>query len=802
MKSRPRTPSVLVVVVILAFLVACGPGRGEVSVPATEPPTAAPAGLTPTHTPVATPQPTLEPVTSRLLYVEGVTVSTLAGDGHWGYRDGPGAQARFNGVDGIVADGQGNIYASERFGHRVRRISPDGMVSTLAGTGVAGYADGPATTAQFSLPKGLAVDAAGSLYVADAYNHRIRVIHPDGPALSGNEGTVSTLAGTGEAGYRDGPAAQAQFNRPMDVILSASGVIYVADSGNNRVRAISPDGLVSTLAGSGERGYQDGPPDQARFNGPEYLAVDLDGNIYASDQVGFELRSNHVIRRIAPDGTVTTMVGTGQPGLADGPLAEAGFFYPHGLDVDAAGNLYVGAGGNQRVRVVTPDGMVYTLAGSGIGHADGPGPEAAFLYPYGVALDGAGRLYVANYGAGRISIVHLPQSLREALPQTLVAAPPSPTPDPYAGQNVIKIGFVDDSGQGGFPAASLRNAVQLAIDEANAAGGVMVGGVRHTFALVRSEDWYQPPDAGAQAAARSLVDQGVVAVVGHTFSENSIAGAEVYGPAGVVMVSPISSDPRLTEAGWPTVYRVISNDAFMAPTAARMTHEELGIRRAVLLGEADPHVRTAMDAWQGAFESLGGQVLGRLEGEGEFSDQVMAHLKTLAPEAVIFFPARKLNITWAVQQVLETGARPVIVGVETFTANAPTLTGLGDAAEGIYDAVPGWPHGAMPGYTGFAERYRQASFAMLPDPDGFMGQYASYGYDAAGVIIAAVRQAAETGEVTPESVAAAMETFRHGPYQGVIGTIQFDEYGDLLDQPVYFKKVVNGQWVDVMPGER
>jgi branched-chain amino acid transport system substrate-binding protein len=180
----------------------------------------------------------------------------------------------------------------------------------------------------------------------------------------------------------------------------------------------------------------------------------------------------------------------------------------------------------------------------------------------------------------------------------------------------------------------------------------------------------------------------------------------------------------------------------------------------------------------------------------------MAQLKTLAPEAVIFFPARKLNVAWAAQQVLETGVEPVIVGVESFTAHAPTLTSLGDATEGIYDAVPGWPHGAMPGYTGFAERYRQASFAILPDPDGFLAQWAPFGYDAAGVIIAAVRQAAEGGEVTRTSVAAAMETFRHEPYQGVTGTIQFDEFGDLLDQPVYFKKVVNGEWVDVMPGER
>ena len=129
-------------------------------------------------------------------------------------------------------------------------------------------------------------------------------------------------------------------------------------------------------------------------------------------------------------------------------------------------------------------------------------------------------------------------------------------------------------------------------------------------------------------------------------------------------------------------------------------------------------------------------------------------------------------------------------------------TFLGDRAEGIYDAVPGLPRAAMPGYAGFAERYREADFAVMPEPDDSPAKWAPFGYDAAGVIIAAFRLAAETGAVKPESVAAAMETFRHESYQGVIGTIQFDEVGDLLDQPVYFKKVVNGQWVDVMPGER
>jgi ABC-type branched-subunit amino acid transport system substrate-binding protein/sugar lactone lactonase YvrE len=780
MFGQRRRAWLMLVFSLALILNGCGPSATPTAPPVAvgtpEAPTPTPVPPTPTAAP-----PTLEPVTSRFLYVQGVTVSTLAGDGHWGYRDGPAAQARFNGIDSIAVDSQGNLYASERFGHRIRRINPDGMVSTLAGTGVAGYADGPAPTAQFNFPRGLAVDVAGNVYVADAFNHRIRVIHPDG--------AVSTLAGVGEAGYRDGPAAQAQFDRPMDVAMDAAGVVYVADSGNNRVRAISPDGVVSTLAGNGERGYQDGPPDQAQLNGPGYLAVDVDGDIYVSEE-----RGNHAIRRITPDGTVTTLAGSGQPGLADGPVAEAGFHFPHGLDVDAAGNLYVADDCNQRIRVITPQGMVYTLAGSGIGYADGPGPDAAFLYQDGVALDSAGRLYVANYAPSRIRVVHLPQ--------TLVVAPASPTPDPYGGQNVIKIGHVDETGRGAFFGATTRNAVQLAIDEANAAGGVTVGGVRYTFALARSEDWCQPPDAGAQAAARALVDQGVVAVVGHVLSENSMAGAEVYGPAGVVMVSPASSGPRVTQTGWPTVYRVTSNDAFMAPTAARMTYEELGIRRAVLLGESDPHVQMAMDAWQQAFESLGGQVLGRFEAEVEFPAEDMAQVKALAPEAVIFFPSRKLDVIQAAQQVLETDVDAVIVGVESFSGWPEFVVILGDAAEGIYDAVPGQPHGAMPGYADFAERYRQAGFAIMPDPDHFIATWAPFGYDAAGVIIAAVRKAAERGEVTRESVAAAMETFRDEPYQGVIGTIQFDEYGDLLDQPVYFQKVVNGQWVDVLPGER
>jgi ABC-type branched-subunit amino acid transport system substrate-binding protein len=209
-----------------------------------------------------------------------------------------------------------------------------------------------------------------------------------------------------------------------------------------------------------------------------------------------------------------------------------------------------------------------------------------------------------------------------------------------------------------------------------------------------------------------------------------------------------------------------------------------------------------MDAWQQAFELLGGQVLGRFEAEVEFPAEDMAQLKALAPEAVILFPFRRLTPIQAAHQVLETGVETVIAGVQSFSDWPIFLSVLGAAAEGIYDAVTGRPRGAMPGYADFAERYREASFGIVPEPDDSLAKWAPFGYDAAGVIIAAVRQAAEGGEVRRESVAAAMEAFRREPYQGVLGTIQFDEYGDLLDQPVYFKKVVNGQWADVLPEER
>jgi ABC-type branched-subunit amino acid transport system substrate-binding protein/sugar lactone lactonase YvrE len=740
-----------------------------------------------THDPIPGLQSAPETPTSRFLYVEGVTVSTLAGDGVRESRDGPVSQARFSWPGGVAVDSQGNLYVAEFFGHRIRKLTADGTVSTLAGNGIAGYADGPGAAAQFNAPAGLDVDAAGYVYVADAINDRIRVIHPDG--------TVDTLAGDGTRGYRDGAAASAQFSAPTGVAADAQGFVYVADLGNHRIRVISPEGRVSTLAGSGAPGLRDGAPDEAQFNLPYRVTLDAAGNLYVVEGLWMLRLGSHALRRIAPDGRVSTIVGGQGAGFADGPTAEAGLFWPSDVAVDASGTLYVADAGNHRIRAITPQGTVATLAGSGaLGHGDGSGPEAAFFWPDGIALDGAGHLIVTELLGQRIRVVDLPESV--------VASPPAAPPDPYTGQHVIKIGMVEEHPAPANIVAAIKLGAQLAVDEANAAGGVTVGDTQYTFALVPAQDWYLPPDADMTAAARRLVEEGVVAVVGHIASEASMAAAEVYGPAGVAMVSPVSSDPRLTEAGWWTVYRVTSNDTYMASVAARMAFEELGLRRAVLLGESAPHVQTVMDAWERAFESLGGRVDDRIEADTESAADVTARLRARAREVVVLFPTRALTPTDLVGQVRASDVDAVIVGVEAFSDMPAFLGRLGSAAEGIYDAVTGQPRALMPGYAEFAARYREAGLPILPDPDDFLAKWAPFGYDAAGVIIAAVRQAAQAGEVTAPDVAAALDRFRHEPHLGVTGVIQFDEYGDLLEQSVSFKKVVNGEWVDVLPGER
>jgi sugar lactone lactonase YvrE len=419
----------------------------------------------------------------RLRRLATGNVTTLAG--RLQYLDGTGLNARFNTPYSVAVDLSGNVYMADRNNHRIRKMSAAGEVTTVAGTGVPGFADGPAGTAMFKFPTGIDVDTSGNLYVADSENNRIRVVStsgvvstlagstlgsldgagstarfysPWGVAVDGSgsvvvadrsnhrirrvspAGVVSTVAGA-SAGYVDGLAASARFNDPRGVAVDSAGNVYVADNGNRRVRRISPTGDVTTIAGSSltidingpadtsgftgfpggirvdsqgavyvvagwslrriasgmvtsfagsvsSDGTVDGAGASARFYSPSGLALDAGGNLFMTD--------GGAIRRVSASGQVTTVAGAAAVGSQDGPATDARFYNPAGLACDESGNVYVADSSNNRIRKVAPDGTTSTLAGSSSGFVDGAGSAARFNGPMGVTYDGAGSLYVAD----------------------------------------------------------------------------------------------------------------------------------------------------------------------------------------------------------------------------------------------------------------------------------------------------------------------------------------------------------------------------------------------------------------------
>ena len=325
--------------------------------------------------------------------VQAGIVATLAGTaGNVGNGDGPAVSASFDGPSGLAVDLAGNVYVADTLNSTIRKITPTGVVnmqvSTLAGTeGQTGSTDGPGATAYFNQPNGLAVDGQGNVYVADTFNHTIRVITA--------AGVVSTLAGTaGVTGSADGTGPAASFDNPNGLALDAAGNLYVADFSNNTVRVVTPAGVVTTLAGTpGLVGSADGTGAAARFNKPSFLAFDAAGNLYLTDS------GNNTIRMITPAGVVTTVAGTpGRPGSANGPASAASFSGPSGIAVDASGNLYVADSYTSILRMVTKGGEVLTLAGipGTTGSGDGTGSVASFNFPSGLAMDASGVLYLAD----------------------------------------------------------------------------------------------------------------------------------------------------------------------------------------------------------------------------------------------------------------------------------------------------------------------------------------------------------------------------------------------------------------------
>jgi sugar lactone lactonase YvrE len=263
-----------------------------------------------------------------------------------GRTDGPGTTAQFDSPQGIAVSAQGTVYVADTNNGLIRTITPAGVVSTWAGAAGYGLLDGPVATAKFLVPEGIALDQQGSLYVADTYNNRIRKITA--------QGVVSTVAGSGPApvylpeNFADGPGSTAKFYFPAAVAVDGQGTLYVADGHNHRVRKISSAGVVSTLAGS-VSGAMDGTGSAALFNSPQGICVDSNGVVYVSDF------GNDYIRRISPSGQVSTFAGqAGSFGFADGPVNNARFYSPVGIAVSPqATELYVADSDNHRVRKIT-----------------------------------------------------------------------------------------------------------------------------------------------------------------------------------------------------------------------------------------------------------------------------------------------------------------------------------------------------------------------------------------------------------------------------------------------------------------
>lgn len=312
------------------------------------------------------------------------SVTTMAGSGLFAFADGSGASTSFNEPRGIAVDGSGSVYIADTQNFRVRKMTPDGTVSTLAGSGSRGFSDGTGSEASFWRLNGIAVAVSGDVYVSDFT--RIRKITP--------AGVVTTVAGKITAGAIDGDSTAATFGGYIDgLVFGPEGELYIADRDNHKIRKLARSGEVTTVAGTGERGYRDGTAASAQFDHPGGIAVDRSGNLYVSDAR---------IRKIDPQGNVSTIAGYG----VSTPSGETGtgqIGSPYGLAVDGRGNVFVGLQGETAIWKIAADGNVRALFDHAYWAQHGSfTSDVPFQSPYGVAVDATGNVYVADTGNNRI----------------------------------------------------------------------------------------------------------------------------------------------------------------------------------------------------------------------------------------------------------------------------------------------------------------------------------------------------------------------------------------------------------------
>ncbi len=335
--------------------------------------------------------------THRVRKISGGAINTVAGGGSPIGDNGPAASARLDQPVAVAVDSAGNLYIAEPSDHRVRKVS-NGVVTTVAGIGTAGYSgdNGPASSAQLNKPYSVAVDSADNLYIADSGNDRIRMV---------SNGTITTVAGNGILGFSgdNGPATSAELSTPEGVATDSAGNIYIGTVGDNRVRRVSK-GVITTVAGNGTRGFggDGGAATSAQFNGPVGMAVDSTGNLYIADN------GNNRIRKVS-NGTITTVAGSGTRGFSgdNGPATAAQLNAPWGVAVDAAGNLFIGDTDNGCIREVS-NGAIITIAGSEVfsGTGDnGPATGAVLTVTMGIALGSAGKLYLTDTYNNRVRLL-------------------------------------------------------------------------------------------------------------------------------------------------------------------------------------------------------------------------------------------------------------------------------------------------------------------------------------------------------------------------------------------------------------
>jgi sugar lactone lactonase YvrE len=342
------------------------------------------------------------------------TIKTVAGDGGEQLGDGgPATEAGLCGTTDVALDAEGNMYISDTGiycngpgGFSVRKVDTDGTITTIAGTGgVYGFSGdgGPATKAKLNFPNAVAVDREGNLYISDGDNYRIRKVDKDG--------IITTFAGTGEKGYSGdgGPATSAKLREPSDMTFDVRGNLYLVDY--TSVRKIDSSGTITTVAGTGQAGFSGdgGPAIEAKFEAND-VAFDRTGNMYISDT------ENNRIRKVGRDGIIHTVAGTGKAGYSGdgGSATEAALNLPIGIALDGEGNLYIACHHNNRVRKVDQEGTITTVAGTGqmgFNREEGPATKVMLNQPWGLFFDDdSGVLYIADAFNSRIRAIRLESS--------------------------------------------------------------------------------------------------------------------------------------------------------------------------------------------------------------------------------------------------------------------------------------------------------------------------------------------------------------------------------------------------------